>query len=208
MLPLLKSLVPMRSPLRLAWHYARAFIAALINGFPARKLIVIGITGTDGKTTTVAMLSHILKKSGILSGALSTAFIEICGQIEWNETQKTSPSPFLIQKFLRRLAQSGCTHAVLEVSSHGLVQGRLNHTFPKITAITNTSAEHLDYHGSIEQYRKDKGILFEMLKGKGTKVLNAQDETFDTYSKIKSEKTICYTSGKWKVESGKYVFGR
>lgn len=205
-------MIPERSFIRLLWHYMRAFIAALINGFPARKLTIIGITGTDGKTTTVNMATHILKESGIKVGAISTAFLQINDDIDWNETQKTSPSPFLIQSFLRRLAKEGCTHAVLEISSHGLVQGRVNHIYPKVAAITNTSMEHLDYHGTIEQYRKDKDKLFKMLKGNGTKVLNADDETFLNYSKIESDKTICFSNGKRKVdstsspqvESGKY----
>ncbi len=161
--------------------------------FPARKLTVIGVTGTDGKTTTVSMVAHILQHAGIRVGALSTAFVQIRDSTEWNETQKTSPSPFLVQRFLRKLVREGCTHAVLEVSSHGLVQGRVNHTSPKVAAITNTSTEHLDYHGSIEQYRKDKSKLFTMLKGKGTKILNRDDATFKSYSEIPSDNSITYS---------------
>ncbi|MFA7681799.1 MAG: UDP-N-acetylmuramoyl-L-alanyl-D-glutamate--2,6-diaminopimelate ligase [Candidatus Peribacteraceae bacterium] len=188
----MKKAIPQRSPVRLAWHYAKAFLAALLYRFPARSLTVIGITGTDGKTTTVSMIMHILSQEGIAAGALSTAFMQIRDDRTWNTTQKTSPSPFLIQRFLRQLVQSGCTHAVLEISSHGLVQGRLHHTSPSIAAITNTSLEHLDYHGSLEQYRSDKGILFRMLKGKGTKVLNGGDDSFPLFTCIPSQKTITY----------------
>lgn len=171
----LKNLVPQRSLLRLSWHRARAFLAAVLNGFPARKLTVIAITGTDGKTTTVGMVAHILATNGKKVGALSTAFLRIGNDVTWNQTQKTSPSPFLIQQFLKKLVAEGCTHAVIEVSSHGLVQGRLNYTWPRIAGFTNLTPEHLDYHGTLEQYRKDKGMLFAMLPMDGTAVLNRDD---------------------------------
>ncbi|MCF7845094.1 MAG: hypothetical protein K9M03_04695, partial [Kiritimatiellales bacterium] len=103
-----KALIGNRNPIRLGWHFGKAFLAALINGFPARKLTVIGITGTDGKTTTVSMTAHILQCAGIPTGALSTAFIQIKDDIQWNETQKTSPSPFLVQQFLKKLVQNNC----------------------------------------------------------------------------------------------------
>lgn len=189
----IKSRIPDRHPLRLAWHWGKALAAAMLHRFPARKLTVIGITGTDGKTTTVGMVAHILHSTGIRVGALSTAYFRIGNSIEWNATQKTSPSPFELQKFLRKLVREGYTHAILEYSSHGLVQGRTSFTWPTVAAITNTSPEHLDYHGSMEQYRKDKGKLFKMLHGRGTKVLNREDETYELYSKIPSEKTITYS---------------
>ncbi len=191
-----KKILSQRSSVRIAWHKLKAFAGALRYGFPARSLTVIGITGTDGKTTTVAMTAHILHACGVKAGALSTAFFRINGEIIWNETQKTSPSPFVVQRFLRRLVRAGCTHAVLECSSHGLVQGRVSWTWPAVAALTNTSPEHLDYHGTMEQYRKDKGILFEMLRGKGTKVLNATDETFTLYTKIPSSRTVAYGNEK------------
>ncbi|OIO53621.1 hypothetical protein AUJ46_04490 [Candidatus Peregrinibacteria bacterium CG1_02_54_53] len=188
----LKKAIPLRSPVRLIWHAARAWIAALLYGFPARKLTIIGITGTDGKTTTVGMVAHILAAAGIRTGALSTAFLQIENQRTWNATQKTSPSPFLIQKFLRRLLSVGCTHAVLEVSSHGLVQNRLNYTWPLVGAVTNVTPEHLDYHGSLEQYQRDKGLLFAMLRKNGTKVLNYDDESIALFEQISTMHTLTY----------------
>lgn len=192
MLSPLQSLLGHRNPLRLTWHRVKALAAALRYAFPARRLTVIGITGTDGKTTTVGMVAHILHTNGIAVGALSTASFRVRDRIEWNPTQKTSPSPFLIQRFLRRLVRDGCTHVVLEYSSHGLVQGRMLFTWPTVAAITNTSAEHLDYHGSMEQYRADKGRLFRMLRGRGTKILNVEDETFSLYEPLPSKQTIVY----------------
>ena len=197
----LKRLIPERHPVRLLWHRLKAFFAALRYGFPARKLVVIGITGTDGKTTTVMMTHRILIHSGIAAGALSTASLAVRENIEGNTAEKTSPSPFVVQQFLHRLVREGCTHIVLEYSSHGLVQSRLAWTWPVVAAITNTAEEHLDYHGSMEQYRRDKGILFRMLNGKGTKVLNADDGTFAMYREIPSERTIEY-SGQRTTDSG------
>ncbi len=189
---LLRACIADRNPLRLAWHRGKAAIAALAYAFPARKLVVVGITGTDGKTTTVGMIAHILQAADKRAGALSTAAFRIGDRVEWNVTQKTSPSPFFIQRFLRRCVRERCTHAILEMSSHGLVQGRLSCTWPSVAAITNTTPEHLDYHGTMEQYRKDKGIIFRMLRGRGTKVLNAEDATYEMYKGIPSEKTIVY----------------
>jgi len=100
---------------------------------------------------------------------------------------------------LRRMVNAGCAFAVIEVSSHGLVQYRVNNIFPSVTAITNTAEEHLDYHKTMEQYRKDKGKLFRMLGGTGTKVLHCNDETYSEYSVIPSDETISYGS-----ESGNY----
>ena len=165
----------------------------MLCGFPARNLTVIGVTGTDGKTTTVGMVAHILRNAGFKTALLSTALVSTGGPDLPNELQKTSPSPFHVQKFLRQSLRNGCTHAVLEYSSHGLVQGRLLCTFPDIAGITNTSEEHLDYHGTMERYRKDKGMLFRMLRGKGTKVLNRDDATFALYEDIPSTHTVSYS---------------
>ncbi len=193
MLHTLKRLVGNRNPLRLAYHRTRGLLAAMRFGFPARNLTVIGVTGTDGKTTTVGMIAHIANAAGIRCGALSTAFFQVNEAITWNETQKTSPSPFVIQRFLRDLRKQGCTHAVVECSSHGLVQGRLACIWPRIALMTNTSPEHLDYHGTMEQYRKDKSILFTMLHGRGTKILNRSDGSYSLLSAIPSKETRTFS---------------
>ena len=193
MLQAIKRSIGTRSPIRLGYHFARSLFAALRYGFPARNLSVIGITGSDGKTTTVGMTAHIMQHAGIATGALSTAFFQVQDSIEWNATQKTSPSPFVIQRFLLQLTKQHCTHAVLEYSSHGLVQGRTLCTWPATAAITNITMEHLDYHKTMDQYKTDKGKLFSMLQGQGTKVLNADDETCAEYEQIPSGSTITYS---------------
>ncbi len=193
MIQRVKRCIGQRSPLRLAYHACRSFAAAASNGFPARSLTIIGITGTDGKTTTTSMVAHILNASGLKAGIASTAFFDDGTGLQQNSSHLTSISPFVLQKLLRTMLRNGCTHAVLECSSHGLVQHRLDWVFPKVTAITNTALEHLDYHGTMEQYRKDKGILFRMLRGKGTKVMNASDETYEMYRRIPSQRTVTWS---------------
>lgn len=201
LLKLLKKAIPERHPLRLLWHKGKAFAAALRYGFPARRLSVIGITGTDGKTTTVCMMAHILRDTGHGAGAVTTTHFAIGETVERNATQKTSISPFTLQRLLRRMVRAGCTHAVVEVSSHGLVQGRVNHISPTVAAVTNLAPEHLDYHGTMEQYTRDKGLLFRMLKGTGTKVLNKLDASFGVYDAIPSQRTISYGTSEGDLSS-------
>lgn len=183
---LIKSLISDTNPLLLWYHRSKVLVAAARYGFPARDLTVIGITGTDGKTTTVGMIAHILNENGIKAGALSTAFFQVGKDVEWNATQKTSPSPFVVQKFLRKLADAGCTHAVLEYSSHGLLQGRNWLTWPTVAGITNLSEEHLDYHGTMEKYLDAKSILFRMVRKGGTKVLHTSDRSYAKLSTIRT----------------------
>ena len=190
MLRTLKKTISETHPLRLLFHRSKAFVAALRYGFPARRMFVIGVTGTDGKTTTVGMLAHVLQKSGRETAALSTAFFQMGADVRWNATQKTSPGPFAIQKFLADARKKGCTHAVLEYSSHGLLQGRTWFTWPKVAAITNLSEEHLDYHGTMEEYLSAKKILFTMLKGEGTKVLNGDDRSYKDLIDVRSFRTV------------------
>lgn len=194
MIDFARRMLPDRSPVRLAYHKTKALLAAIRYGFPARRLIVTGITGTDGKTTTTAMLTHILLTSGMRVGSASTAFMQINEKQFENATHLTSIGPFQLQKFLRHLVNERCTHVVVEASSHGLSQGRNDWMFPSVAGITNTALEHLDYHGTMDQYRRDKAILFRMLRGSGTKVLNRQDATYATYASIPSAKTITFGS--------------
>ncbi len=188
----LKSAISDQHPLRLLWHRSKAIVAALRAGLPARSLTIVGITGTDGKTTTVGMVTHILHTIGVPAGSLSTASFSIRGKTEPNPTQKTSPSPALVQGFLRRLVQQGCTHAILEYSSHGLTQGRTLCTWPTVAAITNLSPEHLDYHGTMSAYMEAKAKLFRMLKPEGVKVLNRDDQTWPVYRTIPTARTITF----------------
>src|SRR3989344_2942983 len=193
MIRLLKKLIPETHPFMLLYHRIRSWLAAMNAGFPARKLFVIGVTGTDGKTTTVAMISHILHVAGIKVGAVSTAFYEINGIRTVNPTQKTSVGASVLQAFLNRLLREKCTHAVIETSSHGLLQGRLAGIKPDIATVTNTSAEHLDYHGTMENYIGAKSMLFKTVKPDGIKVLNSDDSSYQTFLQIASGRSVSYS---------------
>lgn len=192
MISLLQHIIGKRNPIRILWHKTKSLVAAAVHGFPARDITVIAISGTDGKTTTVGMITHILRHAERRVGAASTAFLQINDTVEENATHLTSISPWTLQGFLKKLVRNDCEFAVIEMSSHGLVQGRVDYTFPQVAGITNTALEHLDYHGSMDQYRKDKGIMFEKLRGVGVKVLNGNDDSFDMYKAIPTEGTLVY----------------
>lgn len=155
-------------------HSARARLAALQAGYPAKKLITIGVTGTKGKSTTTHLISSILSAAGQKVGHVSTVEFMINGESEVNNTNKTNLPPKQLQGILQRMVQAGCRYAVLEVSSHGLHQQRL-HSIPfKIAVLTNMGHDHLDYHGSFEEYRNQKIRLFT-LPSVTTAVVNGDD---------------------------------
>lgn len=193
---LLKWFLPETHPLRIAFQRWKNYLIAACYGFPGRNFTVIGITGTDGKTTTVAMTAHILRNAGLKVGAISTAFFEINGERMPNPTQKTTVDALTLQKLLKRMRTEGCTHVVIESSSHGLLQGRIAGMKFDVTAVTNVTMEHLDYHGTMEQYIAAKGLLFRALKPNGTKVLKEDDASFQTFVMIPSEKTIVWSPKK------------
>lgn len=148
---------------RRRYHLALATLAAFWYRYPARELIVIGITGTDGKTTTATMTAAVLAASGANVGLTSSVYCQVGAERWMNTTHMTMPGRFALQRLLRRMVQAGCSYAVLEVSSEGLAQSRLQGIDVDIAAITNLSPEHIEAHGSFEAYRAAKGRLFQAL---------------------------------------------
>jgi UDP-N-acetylmuramoyl-L-alanyl-D-glutamate--2,6-diaminopimelate ligase len=138
-------------------------LAAAYYGYPSRQLVVIGITGTDGKTTTTNLIFSILKATGIKVGMVSTVSAVIGDQELPTGLHVTTPTAPDIQLYLRRMVDAGLTHCLLETTSHGLAQGRVNGVEYDIAVITNITHEHLDFHGSFENYRAAKGLLFKAL---------------------------------------------
>ncbi|MBI5220447.1 MAG: UDP-N-acetylmuramyl-tripeptide synthetase [Candidatus Liptonbacteria bacterium] len=146
-----------------AYHLTLAFLGALVYGFPSRRLTVIGVTGTKGKTTTCNLIAHILNAAGMPTGLATTVNFRIRDR-EWsNTTRQTMLGRFQLQKLLRAMVRAGCTHAVVETSSEGIRQYR--HRFIRYHAalITNLYPEHLDQHGGLENYRAAKRKLFELI---------------------------------------------
>jgi UDP-N-acetylmuramoyl-L-alanyl-D-glutamate--2,6-diaminopimelate ligase len=142
---------------------ALAELAAVWHGHPSRQLIVIGITGTDGKSTTANLLFEILKRAGIRSGMVTTVNAVIGDETLDTGLHVTTPDALEVQGYLRRMASAGLTHCILETTSHGLAQHRVSAVEFDIAVITNITHEHLDYHGSYEGYFDSKAMLFEGL---------------------------------------------
>ncbi len=158
-LALLKRCIP--QSFKNASHFFGAALAGVVFGFPGRKLRIIGVTGTDGKTTTVQCVAAILHTAGKKVAVASTINFRI-GEREWvNASKFTTLSGWKVQKFLRQAVTAGCEVAVLEVSSHALDQGRVFGIPFEVAVITNATREHLDYHGTMKEYRRAKRRLFE-----------------------------------------------
>jgi len=161
MLDYLRKKISYDNPLRLIWHRIKGVTAAVRYGFPGKKMVVIGITGTNGKTTTTHMIEHILSSAGKKVAMISTSDFSINDKKEPNLSKKTTMSPFKTQKFLSRCVKDGVEYAVVEASSHALHQSRLWGISFAISVITNITHEHLDYHGTLEKYAEAKKILFK-----------------------------------------------
>jgi len=142
---------------------AMAHIAAAFNQFPARSLKVIGVTGTDGKTTTVNLIYKILLACGIKAGMISTVNAVIGEDMVDTGFHVTTPESPVIQSLLRKMVDAGITHVVLETTSHGLDQYRAEACEFDLGVISNITHEHLDYHGGYEEYFSAKFRLIEYL---------------------------------------------
>lgn len=142
---------------------ALAHLSAAFWGYPARRMTVIGVTGTDGKTTTANLIYHILRESGLKAGMISTVSAQIGERSLDTGFHVTTPEAPEVQRYLAEMVSAGLTHVVLEATSHGLAQQRVAACEFDLAAVTNITHEHLDYHGSYEAYLQAKGRLFEAL---------------------------------------------
>lgn len=170
------------------FHLFQAVIANIIYGFPSRRLKVIGVTGTDGKTTTTHLIYHILKSTGKKVSMVSTVYAKV-GDLEFDTgLHTTTPSSFLVQKLLRSSVDHTDEYFVLETTSHALDQNRVFGVNFFIGVLTNVTHEHLDYHLSFRQYLRTKERLLEMSK---ITIVNAEDKSYKFLSqklKVKSKK--------------------
>lgn len=177
---------------------ALAYLSASWHGFPARKLVMIGVTGTDGKTTTANLIHSILTAAGVNAGMVSTVNAFIGGKAFDTGLHTTTPDAPDVQEYLAQMVEAGQTHCVLETTSHGLAQYRVDACEFDVGVVTNITHEHLDIHGSFEVYRAAKARLFEMLTAstrKGvpkTAVLNADDPSFEFLRQIKADAELSY----------------
>jgi len=170
-----KSLYRLLQPL---YHLTLAFLGAFVYGFPSKKLTVIGVTGTKGKTTTCYLIAQILNFAGLKTGMATTVLFKI-GEKEWiNDTKQTMLGRFQLQKLLSEMVKAGCQYAVIETSSEGILQYRHRFIDYDIAVFTNLSPEHIERHGSFENYRTAKIKLFERVgqKENGVGIYNLDDE--------------------------------
>jgi UDP-N-acetylmuramoyl-L-alanyl-D-glutamate--2,6-diaminopimelate ligase len=175
-------------------------LQAAWQGFPARQLTLVGVTGTDGKTTTVNLIHALLSAAGHPTGMISTVNARIGDRSSSTGLHVTTPPANEVQRYLAEMVEAETTHAVLEVTSHGLAQHRLAGCNFDVAVVTNVTHEHLDYHGSMEAYLDAKARLFRNLaaherKGDQPKVavLNADDPvSFDYLRAIPVDRRYSY----------------
>ena len=155
---------------------ALAVVAAAYYEHPSHEIQVIGITGTDGKTTTSYLTEAILSQAGFRTGMIGTVGVRIGERVLDGETRQTTPESLDVQRHLRTMCDSGVTHAIVEATSHGLDLHRLDETRFATGAVTNVTHEHLEHHGTREAYLRAKGILFERVgEIEGNAVVNLDD---------------------------------
>ncbi|MCG8351826.1 MAG: UDP-N-acetylmuramoyl-L-alanyl-D-glutamate--2,6-diaminopimelate ligase [Chloroflexales bacterium] len=154
---------------------ALAALAAARYEYPGRRLGVVGVTGTKGKSTTTDLVSRVLEGGGYCTGMISTVDFKVAARRWPNKTRQSTPEALEVQALLHEMLEAGCDYAVLEATSHALSASwnRLGHCDFDVAVFLNLSHEHLDFHGTFEQYRRDKSRLFEML-GEG---LNREEAT-------------------------------
>lgn len=164
--------------------------------FPAKKLKVIAVTGTNGKTTTSCYINEVLKYAGLKTAIYTTAIIEIDGRVEPNKTHYTLVKQRLVQQFFSRARKTGVDWVVLEVTSHAIDQHRILGTTVDIAVMTNLTQDHLDYHGTMEEYARVKSLLFGGRFHPRISVLNIDDERYEFFAKKAEGRVITYGKNK------------
>jgi UDP-N-acetylmuramoyl-L-alanyl-D-glutamate--2,6-diaminopimelate ligase len=181
-------------------RHALTYLAAAFHDWPGRKLTVIGVTGTDGKTTTTNLLYQILRTAGIKAGMVSTVNAVIGDEVLDTGFHVTTPDAHDVQRYLARMVDGGLTHVVLETTSHGWAQHRVDACEFDIGVVTNITHEHMDEHGSYENYRAAKARLFECLEKTRVKpqgnprlaVINRDDRSYEFLDAFIKTKKVNY----------------
>ena len=194
------------------YHFLQAFFAATYFGFPSRQLIVIGITGTNGKTTACNLIAKILEEEGHKIGLATTINFQI-GKKKWvNKTKMTTLSSWQTQSLLARMVKAKCRYAIIETSSHAIDQNRIWGIDYDIVGITNLTREHLDYHQDMENYLSAKEKIFSRLSGyykkkkvRKTAIYNLQDSSWRTLIKHPAGKKYAFSlTNQSKIKLSRY----
>lgn len=179
------------------YHFFFAFLGALLYRFPSRKIIVVGVTGTKGKSSVTEILGNIFGSAGHRTAVLGTIKFQIGDKSERNLKKMTMPGRFFVQKFLRDAVDAGCTHAVIEMTSEGAKQFRQRFVNMDALIFTNLSPEHIESHGSYEKYRDAKLSIARTLarsrKSKRFMVANSDDASSHFFLNIPGTEPISFS---------------
>ncbi|MBT4723047.1 UDP-N-acetylmuramoyl-L-alanyl-D-glutamate--2,6-diaminopimelate ligase [Candidatus Falkowbacteria bacterium] len=201
---LLKKILP-KSFISL-YHKTLAVLAAFVYRFPSEKMIVVGVTGTNGKSSTVELIAKALESGGAKVGAASTVKFKIAAKEKLNDKKMTMLGRFQLQKMLKQMVEADCRYAVIEVSSEGIKQFRHLGINFDYAVFTNLTPEHIESHGSFDNYKRAKAKLFKRLSESKNKLIdgktvtktilvNADDEHGDYYLEFKADKKIEFSLG-------------
>ncbi len=172
------------------FHLLESVAANVRYGFPARSMRLIGVTGTNGKTTTCNLIGSILEAAGHTVGINSTAVLQVAGKRWDNDLSLTTANPFQLQELLRDMKKAGCDWVVMEVASHALVQHRVWGMRFEATVFTNLTRDHLDYHGTMGEYAQAKGLLFANVPK--VSALNRDDEWYEFFAAYPAHQQLSY----------------
>ena len=181
------------------YHFSLSYLGAVLYRFPSEKIKVIGVTGTNGKSTVVELTTKILEEAGYKVASLSSIRFKITEK-EWPNTLKmTMPGRFKLQKFLRQAVDSGCQYVVFEVTSEGIKQHRHRFINFDTAVFTNLTPEHIEVHGGFENYRAAKGKLFQLTKN--THVINVDDANAEYFLQFSAKKKYTYGLNKGDINN-------
>ncbi len=174
-------------------------MAAVWYGFPASSMTIIAVTGTKGKTTTCNMIAGLLGFAGHKTGMMTSINFQV-GERRWSNCLKQSTlPPFMMQRLLKEMKTEGCTHVVVEVTSHAVTQHRVFGLSPDIAVLTCIDEDHIEYHGSHKAYRDEKLKLFKMLSAgrrkpgvKKVAILNQDDPYYEEFKDVPCDVTNTY----------------
>lgn len=198
-----------------AYHLSLSKLASLVYGNPSNKLIVIGVTGTNGKSTTVNLIAKILEQAGFKTAVTSTVNFKIGDSEQLNNLKMTMPGRFFLQRFLSLAVKSGCTHAVIESSSQGVLQFRHLDINYDVMVFTNLTPEHIEAHGGFENYKNAKLEYFKRLNTASKKiknkiipkiiVANADDPQSAEFTKFQVDKIVTFGQGNADIKGSDFI---